>query len=76
MPLMQMLSHKTRAYLWNADGLKGFLIKMHMKDLMKLDILVALREAQESGDIYEVTKHQEVKIDSLMKELAILPAFR
>ena len=47
-----------------------------MKDLMKLDILVALREAQESGDIYEVTKHQEVKIDPLMKELAILPAFR
>ena len=76
MPLMQMLSHKTRAYLWNADGLKGFLIKSNMKDLMKLDILVALREAQESGDIYEVTKHQDVKIDPLMKELAILPAFR
>ena len=27
MPLMQTLSHSTRAYIINADGLPGFLVK-------------------------------------------------
>ena len=24
LPMMQVLSHRTRAYIWNEDGLQGF----------------------------------------------------
>ena len=41
LPLLQIMSHKTRAYAINAEGLRGFLIEM---DVMKI-----LREMDAKG---------------------------
>ena len=41
MPLMQLLSHKTRAYIINADGLPNF--------VTKFDIIKHLEEAEKAG---------------------------
>ena len=43
MKLMQCLSHGTRAYIVNADGLPGF--------VLELDIIRFLREADEAGQL-------------------------
>ena len=43
MKLMQCLSHGTRAYIVNADGLPGF--------VLKFDIPRFLREADEAGQL-------------------------
>ena len=29
-PLLQILAHGTRAYIWNSDGLEGFLVKINL----------------------------------------------
>ena len=39
--ILQTLSHRTRAYVYNADGLQGFLVV--------LDIIKILKAAQSSG---------------------------
>ena len=41
--LMQELSHKTRAYIWNAEGLPGFLVKA--------DLLHVLSCLDKRGDL-------------------------
>ena len=46
--LMQELSHKTRAYIWNAEGLPGFLVKADLLELLKM--------ADTRSDIEKVTK--------------------
>ena len=43
MPLMQTLSHGTRAYICNADGLHGFVYELHITEL--------LNDADESGQL-------------------------
>ena len=43
MRLMQCLSHGTRAYIVNADGLPGF--------VLEFDIIRFLREADEAGQL-------------------------
>ena len=35
MPLLQKLSHGTRAYTVNADGLRGFLIEKSLKEILE-----------------------------------------
>ena len=41
MPLLQTLSHGSRAFIWNADGLRGF--------VLEIPILKVLKEAVENG---------------------------
>ena len=45
--ILQKLSHKTRAYIVNADGLKGFLVKLGK-------VLQIIKAAEKSGEIDEV----------------------
>ena len=56
MKLMKCLSHGTRAYIVNADGLPGFLLKF------KLDIIPFLREADEAGQLEHARKYQVIDI--------------
>ena len=55
--LMQTISNATRAYIINADGLRGFLIEM--------DILKALREADESKQLENVRRWQEFDLETI-----------
>ena len=48
-PIMQTLSHGTRAFVWSANGLQGFVIRA--------DIMYILNEAKKSGELEEVTKY-------------------
>jgi hypothetical protein len=48
--LMQTLSHSTRAFIYNAERLNGFLVK--------LDICQILHDAYESGELKQAIKHQ------------------
>ena len=57
---MQFLSHETRAYIWNADGLQGFFKRPE-------DIMDMLRNAEKNGVLQEVTKYQEVDLLDLWK---------
>ena len=34
-PILQVLSHVARAYIWNADGLPGFLVKINFFNPLK-----------------------------------------
>ena len=45
---MQKISHRTRAYLVNANGLKGILTP---------GIVTALRDSSETGELEAVTKY-------------------
>ena len=58
---MQILSHATRAYIWNANGLQGF--------TDEFDIVKQLRTLQKRGKLEELTKWQVIDIDELEKEL-------
>ena len=55
--LMQCTSHRSRAYIFNAKGLKGFLVP---------GIIAALKEAQETGSIEYATKYQSVNIKAVL----------
>ena len=37
MPLMQTLSHSTRAYIINADGLRGFVLVFDIMNFLKVE---------------------------------------
>ena len=50
---MQKLSHKTRAYIVNEKGLKGFVI---------LSVATILKEAQKSGELDQATTHQHINL--------------
>ena len=61
LPMMQYLSHGTRAYIWNEDGLKGF--------VQRIDILVIEQKYAKTKEYQETTKWQVVNLDSLASEL-------
>ena len=46
-PLLQIISHETRAYIWNANGLHGFLVKQPVMSIL---------EDEDSGGLAECTK--------------------
>ena len=48
--LMQTLSHSTRAFIFNADRLNGFLVR--------LDICQILHDAYENDELEQAEKHQ------------------
>ena len=52
--LMQELSHKTRAFIKNASGLRGFLVNFSIDE--------ELREASDNGELEKFTKYQNVNI--------------
>ena len=52
--LLQTLSHKTRAFIYNAHGLQGFLVS--------LDVMGILRFAQKQELLEKVTKWQVVDL--------------
>ena len=60
-PLLQTLSHGTRAYIVNAEGLHGF--------VEKFDIVKHLREADETGRLEHARKWQVIKLDVVSTEL-------
>ena len=50
--ILQKLSHSTRAYIWNADGLEAF--------IKSFDIIAFLKDSEEEGLLEEVTRWQLV----------------
>ena len=61
LPIMQTLSHSTRAYLCNANGLQGFIIKF--------DILKMLTNADKNGQLESITKYQTIDLSKITQEL-------
>ena len=59
---MRCLSHGTRAYIINADGLPGFVIKF--------EIMRALRIADESGQLEHARKFQVIDLNAIESKLA------
>ena len=64
MPLMQTLSHKTRAYAINANSLPGFVIDM---DFIGMNLINVLKNADEKGQLDHVKKWQVIELDILGK---------
>ena len=61
MPLMQTLAHPTRAFIWNANGLRGFLVEQQ--------IIPTLKAADKQDELQAVNKFQEVDSSKLKEEL-------
>ena len=61
MPMMQTLSHSTRAYIHNANGLPGFVFAM--------DIIKMLKDADIKGELEQAKKWQIVDLNSLSLQL-------
>ena len=61
MPLLQRISHGTRAYIINADSLLGF--------VMELNIINLLKEADKNGLHEHLKKWQELDLMQLSGEL-------
>ena len=59
--MMQTLSHSTRAFIFNAERLNGFLVK--------LDICQILHDAYENGELEQAGKHQSFNLMCLQTEL-------
>ena len=55
LPKMQRISHSTRAYIINARGLQGFLIKVNFMQI--------LTEADAKGWLKDAKKWQELNFD-------------
>ena len=68
MRIMQKISHGTRAFIWNSDGLQGFIVKF--------EIIDALKREEKSGTLGEVCKHQLVELDVLANELSKLETLK
>ena len=64
MPLLQTLSHGTRAYITNADGLHGF--------IMTFDISKHLKEADGAGQLESAKKWQEINLEEISLKLETL----
>ena len=60
--ILQKLSHSSRAYLWNANALPGFLV-------IKPDIIGILKRAHADGTIQEIETWHKINIDHLIAEL-------
>ena len=58
---MQKASKKTRSYYVNANALRGF--------LAPISIIKCIKRAMEQNQITEVTKHQQIDLDALLKSL-------
>ena len=58
---MQCLSHGTRAYLINANGLPGF--------LRKFDIVQHLKEADKAGKLENTRKFQVIDLSTVESKL-------
>ena len=58
---MQTCSHSTRAFIYNAKGLKGFLIR--------LDLVQLLKDAYEAGELQDALSYQSEDIQSILTEL-------
>ena len=54
---MQRLNHSTRAYIWNADGLQTFLVK--------IDLMETLECAEENGTLAKITKYHSIDLAEL-----------
>ena len=54
------MSHKTRAFIVNAEGLRGF---------VKLSVVSVLRSAELSGALIKATRFMHVDIESVKKTL-------
>ena len=61
MRLMQCLSHGTRAYIINADGLPGF--------VLKFDIAGHLKQADEAGKLEHARKYQVIDLSIVESKL-------
>ena len=59
-PQMQRISHRSRAYIWNSDGLPGFLI---------CDISLILQSAKKGGVLAAASKYQNIDYESLSSKL-------
>ena len=64
--LLQKLSHKSRAYIFNANGLQGFLIKE--------DYLSVLKSAHADGLWERVTRWHRADFSFIQKELQTQPS--
>ena len=64
MPLMQTISHPTRAYIVNSDGLPGFLLGHEIKDIIK-----PLKAADEAGKLEHAKKWQVIDLVKVEQEL-------
>ena len=60
-PLMQRLSHSSRAYLINAKGLPGFLVP--------IDIPKMVTNLHKKGLLVEATKWHEIDLQSLSNDM-------
>ena len=58
--LLQKTSHSTRAYYFNAGGLKGFLVPGPIAILSKL---------KKSGELEKVTRYQHVDFEAVLLKL-------
>ena len=62
--IMQVLSHSTRAYIINADGLPGFLVKA--------DLMYFLHVADKQGKLEQAKKWQVLDFDQINEEMGDL----
>ena len=63
--LLQVLSHGTRAYVWNLDGLKGY--------VKKIEIMTELQLLESRGELANITKYQSVNLKKLRTQLGKNP---
>ena len=64
LPLLQTISHATRAYIYHENGLPGF--------IFRFDIIKILKSADEKGQLKDAREWQEFDLDLLREELAVL----
>ena len=62
LPMMQRISHSTRAYIINAEGLPGFLIQ--------IDFMQVLREADAKGRLKDAKKWHQIDLKEIEKKFA------
>ena len=54
--ILQKLSHRSRAYIWNSNGLRGFLIT-------RTDVASILEQAQEDGSLEDINAWHNIDYD-------------
>ena len=65
MKLMQRLSHRTRAYIVNAEGLPGFVLKYQFD----IDIITFLYKADEAGQLEHARLYQNIDLSIVERKL-------
>ena len=61
MKLMQFLSHGTRAFIVNANGMPGF--------VLRFDIISVLRKADDAGRLEHARKYQVIDLNTIESKL-------